>query len=72
MTTVELLKTQIEHAPKNPGIIAKNLLGWWTPDGYYIDAVCAGRIMARGCSLPQGSEPCWIGQSYGVCVCCDK
>lgn len=74
MTTLELLKSQIEFAPQNPGPIAKNLRGWWTPDGYYVDAVCAGRIMARGHQLPQNSEPVWSDRPgpLGVCCCCDK
>lgn len=64
---VELLKRFIEHAPQNPGVLSDELAGWWTPAGNYVCARCAGRIMARGCQLPRGTEPAWNDQPTGVC-----
>jgi hypothetical protein len=74
MNTEQMLKDAIEHAPKNPGKLAANLRGWWTPDGYYVCAACAGRIMARGCHLPNCSNPVWADkpEPYGVCCCCEN
>lgn len=71
--TVSYLRTAIEHAPRDPGKLAPNLRGWFTPDGYYVCATCAGRIMARGCQLPRGSNPVWKDrpEPYGVCECCE-
>lgn len=68
--TVKALRMFIEYAPTDPGPMASDLLGWWTPDGYYVCARCAGRIMARGCSLPTGSDPAWVDTPIGVCCCC--
>lgn len=56
---MELLVRFIEHAPRDPGPLAGNIRGWWLPPGEYVCAHCAGRIMARGCQLPRGSEPAW-------------
>jgi hypothetical protein len=72
--TLEYLQTAIEHAPSHPGQLAPDLRGWWTPDGWYLCAKCAGRIMSRGCRLPPESYPVWTDrpEPYGVCCCCDK
>lgn len=74
MTTADTLREHIEHAPRDPGPIAKNLRGWWTPDGYYVCASCAGRILARGCRLPRDSAPVWKDkpEPFGVCECCES
>jgi hypothetical protein len=63
----------LEHAPKEPGTLAKKLRGWWTPTGWYVCAKCAGRIMARGCHLPNGSTAVWKDRAepYGVCLGCN-
>jgi hypothetical protein len=71
--TVEMLKTAIEHAPQDAGTQAEHLRGWWTSDGWYVCAKCAGRIMARGCSLPADSTPVWEDrpEPFGVCCICE-
>lgn len=68
------LKNALEYAPKSPGKQAANLRGWWTPLGWYLCAACAGRIMARGCGMPRGSEPVWTDrpEPYGTCVTCGE
>ena len=73
LATLDAMKRAIEHAPRDPGRMAANLRGWWTPDGWYVCACCAGRIMARGCQLPQDSEPCWTDRAepFGVCCLCE-
>lgn len=70
---VATLRRFIEHAPSNPGPLAADLRGWWTPEGNYVCNRCAGRIMARGCQLPRGSEPVWDTPPVmtGVCACCE-
>ena len=61
----------IEFAPPAaPG--APGLQGFFCPveDGdAYICSPCAGRIMARGCALPD-STPVWTDEPIGTCVCC--
>lgn len=71
---VQRLKEFLEHSPKSPGTLAPTLHGWLThPDQLFVCAVCAGRIMARGCQLPRGSEPVWTDQNVkGKCCCCDS
>lgn len=72
--TLAYLTTAIEHAPASPGPLADNIRGWWTADGWCVCAICAGRIMARGCQLPRGREPVWADkpEPFGVCCCCEK
>ena len=69
--TVANLRDAAKYGPK-PGTIAKGLRGWWTPDGFYVCAKCASRILGRGCQLPRGSEPAWEDKQdpYGVCCVC--
>jgi len=73
--TVDLLRRFVEHAPLAASIppAADDLLGWRVPPGLYVCATCAGRIMARGCSLPDGSAPHWrdSGGAAGACCCCE-
>jgi hypothetical protein len=68
--TVASLRRAIEYAPRTIPAPAEGLLGWWTPDGAFVCATCAGRVMARGCALPRGSEACWKEQPFGVCCTC--
>ncbi len=68
--TTEYLKTAIEHAPRDPGRLSPELRGWRTADGLFLCPVCAGRILARGCRLPQGTDPVWESDAAGDCVCC--
>lgn len=70
--TVASLRRALEFAPRDPGPMALDLLGWWTPDGCFVCARCAGRIMARGCSIPRESKPCWRDQTPGTCCTCDE
>lgn len=50
----------LEHAPASPGPLAPALKGWSLPPRGIVCPTCAGRIMARGCRLPEGSEPLWF------------
>ena len=71
-TELERLKNAIEGAPVNPGPIAPGLLGYTTEVGY-VCSWCAGRIMARGCSLKM-AIPHWDDRSQlgGVCALCNR
>lgn len=73
LATRDYLRSAIDHAPQYAGDTADDLLGWWTADGWYVCAKCAGRIMARGCQLPSGSVPVWKdpAEPTGVCCCCE-
>lgn len=73
MTTLEYLETSLEHAPKSPGPLAPNLVGWSMDEGKLtICAHCAGRILARGCHLPRDSEPLWHGPVAIICCLCKE
>ena len=69
----EMLLNRLENAPPEPGTIAPDLRGWWTPLGWYLCARCAGRVMARGCCLPSGSAPVWADKAepFGLCIGCE-
>lgn len=73
---VDTLKRFLEHAPRDPGTMAPDLVGWWITcdDGLrYLCARCAGRIMARGCSIGQ-CEAVWDvspGKITGICEGCE-
>ena len=67
--TVETLRRYLADAPATAPAGPPDLLGYWTADGYYVCTSCAGRILARGCTIP-GAEPCWVGQPYGSCCTC--
>ena len=73
MDTEQYLRDAAEHAPRDPGPMAPDLRGWWTPAGWYVCARCAGRIMARGCQLPRGAKPVWRSkpEPYGTCSVCE-
>lgn len=69
--TVEYLRRAIEHAPDDPGPLAVNLAGWSVVPGLFCCLVCAGRILARGCRLPVGSDPVWRDNpAAGSSACC--
>jgi len=73
MTTsavVDYLRTAAEYGPRNTPT-APNLLGWWTADYWYVCARCAGRVIGRGCQLPEGCTPVWRDEPYGVCCVCE-
>jgi len=57
--TVKTLRRFLEHAPKDPGNIYNDLLGWQFEQTHFICATCAGRILARGCALPKDITPVW-------------
>lgn len=71
--TAEYLRRSAEYAPRTANH-ANGLRGWWTPDGTYICAADAARVMARGCMLPQGSEAVWADkpEPFGVCCVCEE
>lgn len=62
----------LEHSPTDPGPMAPDLLGWLDPSGCFICAHCAGRIMARGCSLDTGSVPVYAARPPSPCDLCGK
>jgi hypothetical protein len=67
-----LMRRFIEHAPREPrGAPVADLVGWWLPEGNYLCAKCAARIIERGCHLPNKSAPVWTGQPRGTCGLCD-
>lgn len=70
---VEYLRDAITYAPRLARS-APGLRGHWTPNGNYVCAECAGRIVARGCGLPRDSAAVWMDspEPYGVCVCCGR
>ena len=76
MTTTEYLKDCLADAPPLYRVPARpiDLLGWWTSDGYYVCADCAGRIMTRGCRLDLHGSPeaVYEDEPFGVCVTCDR
>jgi hypothetical protein len=48
VSTAHDLENFLSGAPRDPGPIAPDLLGWMREDGLAVCAHCAGRIMARG------------------------
>ncbi len=70
--SAEYLRRAAEYGPVNTAV-AENLRGWWTPNGLYVCAKCAGRILGRGCHFPTGSSPVWIDspEPYGACCVCE-
>jgi len=70
--TLTYLRTAIEHAPLDPGKLAPDIKGWIAEGGLYLCALCAGRIMARGCRVPCG-EVVWNGKrAPEPCCLCGK
>lgn len=72
--TVKYLRDCAEYGPKKP-VFADGLRGWWTKEGYYVCAFCAGRITGRGCALPPNCKAVWRDppEPFGVCcVCSDE
>lgn len=63
------LKQVLGGAPE-AGPIDDDLLGWWTPNGNYICAVCASRIFGRGFKLPDGVIAVWEGMYSKPHICC--
>lgn len=57
---IDLLAGYLEHAPQSPRQLTPALKGWSVPPCVVVCPTCAGRIMARGCRLPEGSEPLWF------------
>lgn len=71
----EAILTAIEYAPSS-GPTAPDLMGVWTPEGWFVCAPCVGRIIARGCGdvLSKG-EQVWRDReedARGVCLCCES
>ena len=77
MTLIQTLREQIEYAPASGFTVAAGLVGWsiQTPiaDGFpervHVCAYCAGRLIARGFSIPRGSESVW--ESAILCALCE-
>lgn len=66
---VNQLREQIEYAPRIPFAVAHSLAGWVTPQGVFVCASCAGRIMERGFRLPLLSFAVWKGEQHDDAVC---
>lgn len=62
------LQRNIEYAPKEPTAVAAGLLGWYAR-GVFICSRCAGRIIARGCSIPRPCEAIWTDSNRGPAQC---
>jgi len=71
--TPEYLRSSAEYGPKRPTFV-DGLRGWWTPNGWYVCAFCAARILGRGCQLPKNCKPVWRDkpEPFGVCCVCDS
>ena len=72
--TLNNLKNAIRYAPKNPCFVAAGLIGWMVRHDLFVCAQCAGRIFARGCSIPSSSQPVWEGdgKTHPVCSLCSE
>lgn len=57
---VAALNILLEHAPQVYSGLNPDLFGWRTPLGNELCTECVGRIHARGCSIPKGSQPVWV------------
>lgn len=72
--TMAVLRSALEHAPKEPGPIADGLIGF-AMGGHFICSTCSGRLCGRGCShLLRGSQPVWkddtpIRPGWSCCLC---
>lgn len=55
---LDLYREYIQYAPRD-AYSAPDLRGWTDALGVYLCALCAGRIMARGCSLKSPATPDW-------------
>ena len=66
---LDLYREWLEHAPRDPGPIAGDLMGFVDGLGYFICARCAARIMARGCTLQRPCNPVWdaMGDTCDLC-----
>jgi hypothetical protein len=67
--TLKYLQRAVEHAPVNVQHAA-DLAAWITADGLTICAYHAARILARGCSLPNGVRPVYTDQPQPSEHCC--
>lgn len=58
---IDDLEGMLKYAPRDPGPIAADLLGWQAVDGgLFVCSHCSGRLFARGCRLPgDGWQPLW-------------
>lgn len=75
MSVPDYVARYLEHAPPAKDLVLDpKIRGWWIKDGYYLCAVCAGRIMKRGGALPMPAEPVWKDrpEPYGVCLGCES
>lgn len=68
MTTIETLRTFIEHAPEARELPDSALLGV-RGDGWMICRSCLDRIHRRGCRVPAPNSLIWDDQS--IIVECD-
>ena len=70
---IVLARQFIEHAPRfNPKApVASDLLGFLGADNLFLCSRCAGRILARGCSLNRiANVPVWTGANPPPEPCC--
>lgn len=74
---LQYFKNALEFAPKKFTPPPKGLRGYWVPGEcgnlYYLCATCAGRMIARGCSIGRNAVPVWSNtpEPYGVCIGCN-
>ena len=69
----DTMREWLQHAPKDPGLTAPELMGRETESGEFVCAVCAGRLAARGCRLPVEWDVVWKDQVQRTLTCatCD-
>ncbi len=65
-TTLSILRTGIEFAPRDGGRNNPEIAGWRFDDFTICDD-CAGRISGRGCGyMLRGAEPIWTDANEPV------
>jgi len=72
--TAETIRRFLEGAPKASSV-QPGLRGWILPDGQFLCAECAGRIVARQIPLPADLKSVWDEDHVErgtVCVGCGK
>jgi len=66
---IDLGRRFLEHAPTDPGPTNPDIAGW-NGKGVNVCAVCAGRILARGCDLRTIADlPVWSPNVIDCDIC---
>ena len=70
MSDLERLREALRDAPGLARPTAPGLAGWECDAGF-VCVRCAGRILQRGCRLPDDAHAVW-GQAPGECALCGE